>query len=118
MEKYDLVCNKILELDPGIKFVGVSNDKGRLISSQARKKTKLLINEKDGEIIRTEIALIVRMYHEFDTQLGEVRHTIIRREKRDILVFGIGNEILYISCNVKTNLCILVKNITKVINKK
>ncbi|HJU14538.1 MAG TPA: DUF6659 family protein [Candidatus Nitrosotalea sp.] len=95
---YDLACRSIMDLDPGLRFVGVINERGKLVAGGLREGLKSLEDPKDDEMLFTEVALRVRMRREFDAQLGKVRFAMSVREKVIIMSFPISEkEILYVS---------------------
>jgi len=69
---YTKICNSILSVDPKIRFVGVINERGRLVAGGMKENVEPLENEKDDEMIFMELALRVKMRKEFDKQLGPV----------------------------------------------
>ena len=95
---YEKICAKIQKLDKRIRFVGIVTDKGRLIAGGAKKCVKLLVEQKDQEMLFMEAALRIRMRHEFDLKLGPVNFTISNRKKRVLMSIPlVNNELLYLS---------------------
>lgn len=90
-------CKKILDLDRKIRFVGVINGRGRLITGVVKENTKFLVDEKDCEMLFMEVALRTRMRQEFDHCFGLVDFCLTHREKVIIMTLPIRNEILYVS---------------------
>ncbi len=100
LEDYDSTCKKIMDLDPKIRFVGVINERGKLLAGGLREGLKSLEDPKDDEMLFTEVALRARMRKEFDSQLGRVNFAMSVREKVIIMSFPIADrDILYISAN-------------------
>jgi len=84
---YEKICAKIQKLDKRIRFVG-----------GAKKGVKLLVDQKDQEMLFMEVALRIRMRHEFNLKLGPVNFTISNR--KNIVLMSIplmNNELLYLS---------------------
>ncbi|MDE1863499.1 MAG: hypothetical protein KGI33_11395 [Thaumarchaeota archaeon] len=89
-----------MDLDPKIRFVGVINERGKLLAGGLREGLSSLEEKKDDEMMFTEVALRARMRREFDSQLGRVRFAMSLREKVIIMSFPIGDsEILYVSAS-------------------
>ena len=57
---YAKICNSILSIDPKIRFVGVINERGRLVAGGMRENVEALESEKDNEMIFMELALRVK----------------------------------------------------------
>lgn len=90
----------MLSLDSKIRFAGVINERGKIISGGLREGLKSLENQKDDEMLFTEVALRTRMRKEFDNQLGKVKFAMSFRDKVIIMSFPIGeHDILYVSAN-------------------
>jgi len=93
---YQGICTSVMEIDPKIRFVGVINDRGRLVAGGMRENVKPLESEKDDEMMFMELALRVKMRREFDAQLGEVRFALALREKALAISTHLGKDILYV----------------------
>ena len=48
---YTKICDSILSIDPKIRFVGVINERGRLVAGGMRDNVEPLESEKDDEMI-------------------------------------------------------------------
>jgi len=113
MEQRESVCDKVIKLDPTIRFVVAVTDNGRPLASRIRDGLVPMMDEKDSEVVLTEAALIARMHRDFDTKLGKVNYILIKREKIAILVFSLGQDILYVSCDLDSNLSRIAAKIAK-----
>src|SRR3989344_2779562 len=69
---YDKVCQQIMILDPNMRSARVINNRGHLVAGGMKKGMMPLENEKQDEMMFMEIALRVRMRHEFDKEFGTV----------------------------------------------
>jgi hypothetical protein len=99
---FEDICKRVMGLDKEIRFVGVINERGKLLAGGLREGLKSLEDPKDDEMLFMELALRVRMRKEFDKQLGPVKFAMSLREKVIVMSFPIGDNILYVSAN--TNL--------------
>lgn len=104
IENLEYVCKKIVDVDPTIRFVGVINDKGKLIEGGPKQGVKPLIDQKESEMVLMEIALMSRLRREHDIQLGPVNFTISHREKVVLMTFPAGNETIYVSATKEIDL--------------
>ena len=90
-------CDEILHLDPKIRFVGIIDDKGKLLTENKRKGLEVFIEPKDLEILLMETALGVRMRREHDEQLGPVNFTISFGRNMLSMIFPFKKEMLCVS---------------------
>lgn len=111
MEGYESICDRVLKLDPKIRFVVVITDNGKPLVSRTRSGLVPILDGNDGEVVLTEAALIIRMHREFDGKLGKVNYVIVKREKIAALIFSLGKDLLYVSCDQGSNLCKLGEKI-------
>lgn len=111
IEDYESVCDRVIKLDPKIRFVVVITDNGKPLVSRTRRRLVPILDGNDGEIVLTEAALIIRMHREFDAKLGKVNYVIVKREKIAALIFSLGKDLLYVSCDLGSNLCKLGEKI-------
>ncbi|MDE1829090.1 MAG: hypothetical protein KGI25_02090 [Thaumarchaeota archaeon] len=94
------MCKMIMDLDPQMRFVGVINERGKLLAGGLRDGLKSLEDPKDDEMLFTEVALRARMRKEFDAQLGAVKFAMSVRDKVIIMSFPLSDRnILYVSAN-------------------
>ena len=103
-EHIELACKKIMEMDSSIRFVGIVNDKGKLVEGGPKNGVKPLVDKKEIEMVLMEIALMARMRHEHDQHLGPVNFTVSHREKVVILTFPIDDDTLYVSATKEIDL--------------
>ena len=91
-------------MDTSFRFVGIINDKGKLIAGGLKQGVKPLMDEKESEMVHTEIALMMRMRREHDPHLGPVNFAISHREKVVLLSFFARDDILYVSATNEIDL--------------
>ena len=90
-------CKKILNLDAKIRFVGMINERGRLITGAVKENIEFLVDKNDREMLFMEVSLRTRMRQEFDHCLGLVDFCVTHRGNIIIMTLPIGNETLYVS---------------------
>jgi hypothetical protein len=91
------VCSAIVGLDPKVRFVGIINDKDKLLAQDNREGMESFVDPKDQEVLFMEIALGVRMRREHDLKLGPVDFTISHGAKVVSMNFPLSKEILCVS---------------------
>lgn len=83
-------------LDPEMRSARVINNRGHLVAGGMKKGTAALESEKQDEMMFMEIALRVRMRHEFDKEFGKTLFSLSYRDKVLIISFPMsdGNVLL------------------------
>lgn len=94
---YEKICKKVMELDRRIRFVGLINEKGRLIGGGMRSGLESLEEAKDDEMLYMELVLRAKMRREFDKVLGPVKFAMSYREKVIIMSFPLKDNVLLLS---------------------
>jgi len=116
IENLEYVCKKIMDVDPTIRFVGVVNDKGKLIEGGPKQGVKPLVDQKESEMVLMEIALMARLRREHDIHLGPVNFTVSHREKVVLLTFPAGNDTIYVSATKEIDLRKVPFNILQILS--
>ena len=71
--EHETICQKIMKLDPKIRSARIINNRGHLEAGGMKKGLHSLEAQKQDEMMFMELALRVRMRHEFDKEFGENR---------------------------------------------
>lgn len=111
------LCKEIMELDPKIRFVGIINQMGHLLAGGERPGIKLLIDNARHEMLFMEVALRIRMRHEFDLPLGPVNFTISHRDKVTVMSMPYKDQVLYVSAENDIDLCKIPHKILELIRR-
>ena len=114
-EKFEQKCNKLLELNE-IRFVGIINNMGKLLSGGFKKGVTPLEDDAERQKMYMELALRVSMRMEFDYCLGPVKYSASRREKAVMMSFPINNKVFFISAETWVDIEKLAKKIMLIIN--
>jgi len=91
------LCKKIIDVDHNIRFAGVINSNGRLITGAVRGNVQFYVDERNREMLFMEAALRTKMLLEFDSSLGLMNFSIYHRKNVITMEFPVGNETLYVS---------------------
>ncbi len=98
VEDLEKICQKILGMDPKIRSARIINGRGHLVAGGMRKGLESLEAKKQDEMMFMEIALRVRMRHEFDREFGPVHFSMSYRDKVIIISFPLpGDDVLLVS---------------------
>jgi hypothetical protein len=66
VEELEKICQKIINLDPLLRSSRIINSRGHLVAGGMKKGMLSLESQKQDEMMFMELALRVRMRHEFD----------------------------------------------------
>lgn len=93
----DEICKKILKVDTMIRFTAILSEKGRVLAAHKKEGVKLLVNEKQQEMLFMQVALEARMHKEYDEQLGKIEFISLEREKIIMLGFSFESYVIYLT---------------------
>ena len=110
---YPQICDKIKNLDEKIKFVSVINEKGNLVTGGASDDSESVQNKRFYEDLYEEVATRVKLRKEFDMVLGELKASIIIRNRVITMSIPIKNDILFVSADTSINYSVLLEKILK-----
>jgi len=104
VEELEKICQKINKLDPKMRSARIINSRGHQVSGGMKEGLLSLENQKQDEMMFMELALRVRMRHEFDKEFGEVHFSMSYREKVIVMSFPLTNDdVLLVSCEKETD---------------
>ena len=92
LENLERICTQIIALDPKMRSARIINNRGHLDAGGMKKGLASLEAQKQDEMMFLELALRVKMRHEFDDELGEVYFSMSYREKVIIMSFPLAND--------------------------
>lgn len=98
------LCKKIVQFNPQIRFAGIVNNNGRLVTGVSRDKIKFYVADNDSEMLFMEVALRTRMFGEFNSCMGPMNFSIHHREFLITMEFPIENGTIFVSAEKKLNL--------------
>jgi len=86
------ICQTIMQLDPKMRSARIINNRGHLVAGGMKKGLPSLEDTKQDEMMFMELALRVRMRHEFDKEFGAVQFSLSYRDKVIIMSFPLSND--------------------------
>jgi len=99
VEELEKICQKIIKLDSKMRSARFINSRGHQVSGGMKKGLLSLEDQKQDEMMFMELALRVRMRHEFDKEFGQVHFSMSYRDKVIVMSFPLNNDdVLLISC--------------------
>ena len=106
VEELENICQQILKLDPKMRSARFINARGHLAAGGMKDGLLSLEAKKQDEMMFMELALRVRMRHEFDTEFGIVHFSLSYRDKVIVMSFPLSNDdVLLVSCEKNTDFC-------------
>ena len=116
VEELEKMCQKIIALDPKMRSARFINSRGHLTAGGMKDGLLSLEAQKQDEMMFMELALRVRMRHEFDSEFGEVHFSMSYRDKVIVMSFPLSNDdVLLLSCQKETDFGKLPFNVLKII---
>ncbi len=116
VEELEQMCQKIIQLDPLMRSARIINNRGHLITGGMKEGMHSLESQKQDEMMFMELALRVRMRHEFDKEFGEVHFSMSYRDKVIVMSFPLANDdVLLVSSEKEANFSKYAFNILKII---
>ena len=99
VDELEKICQKILTLDPKMRSARLINSRGHLTAGGMKDGMLSLESQKQDEMMFMELALRVRMRHEFDGEFGKVHFSMSYRDKVIVMSFPLnGDDALLLSC--------------------
>ena len=111
-QSLDETCQEMLHM-PGIRFVGIVSQMGRLLAGGFKYGVKPLTNDESRRILFMQLVLEVNMRRELDDALGPVKYIAAKRGKVRKITIPLNKRILVISAELNTD----VEKITKTANE-
>jgi len=116
VEALEKICQKIVKLDPKMRSARIINSRGHLLAGGMKKGLMSLEAQKQDEMMFMELALRVRMRHEFDHEFGVVHFSMSYRDKVIVMSFPLPqDDVLLISSEKELDFGKLPFKILKII---
>ena len=116
VEKLEKICQKIIKLDPKMRSARHISSRGHLTAGGMKDGMFSLEDQKHDEMMFMELALRVRMRHEFDAEFGEVHFSMSYRDKVIIMSFPLSNDaVLLLSCEKDIDFAKIAFKVLKII---
>ena len=80
-EKLNVFCKKIQQLDNSIRFVGIANNLGTLISTSYRNGLTPLMNEQETSHYAIQVVLRAATREDFESKIGKLEYSIGKYER-------------------------------------
>ncbi|MFQ5497144.1 MAG: DUF6659 family protein [Nitrosopumilus sp.] len=114
---YHKLCNNIKKLDEKIQFVSVINADGNLITGGLNGESNSIENQRFYEDLYEEVAVRIKLRKKFDSLLGEVKGTVVIRNRVITMNFPLNENILFVSADTSINYSEILEKILKEISE-
>ncbi len=101
-QSLEQACQEMLHTQ-GIRFVGVINQMGRLITGGFKYGVKPLTDDEQRRVLFVQLVLEVSMRRELDDVLGPVKYIAAKRGKVIKITIPLNKKILVISAESNTD---------------
>lgn len=116
VDELEKMCQNIIALDPKMRSARLINNRGHLTAGGMKDGLLSLEAQKQDEMMFMELALRVRMRHEFDAEFGEVHFSMSYRDKVIVMSFPLNNDdVLLLSCEKEIDFGKLPFKVLKII---
>ena len=92
VEELESICQDILKLHPKMRSARFINARGHLVAGGMKEGLLSLEAKKQDEMMFMELALRVRMRHEFDNEFGVVHFSLSYRDKVIVMSFPLSDD--------------------------
>ncbi|MFQ5476869.1 MAG: DUF6659 family protein [Nitrosopumilus sp.] len=113
---YHKICDDVKNLDEKIQFVSVINADGNLITGGINGESNSKQNERFYEELYEEVAIRIKLRKKFDGVLGEVKGTMVIRNRVITMNFPLKENILFVSADTSINYSVIIEKILKIIS--
>jgi hypothetical protein len=101
--KYKLICKKISEISPQIRYVGITNKFGRTIAGQIRLDIIPFLKPEDMKNELFIHSMIYNIRKNYENAVGNTQFIMIASSNVDIVSFPIKDLIYYITLEKNIN---------------
>jgi hypothetical protein len=116
VEELEKICQKIVKLNTKMRSARFINSRGHLMAGGMKDGLLSLEAQKQDEMMFMELALRVRMRHEFDTEFGQVHFSMSYRDKVIVMSFPLSNDdVLLLSCEKEVDFSMIAFKVLKII---
>jgi len=110
--KYDELCQQVLSLDPKIRFTGIANSKGELVSGGSKEDVEAMLV---GDEVKMSIHYALQkrdLYTNLAYKIGRERSSITEFEKVTMISIPINsNELFLISTEPRADYLKIIDHI-------
>ena len=108
-------CNKILNIDSDIRFVGILCKCGRLKAYNRKKEMIPQLNVQETKLVQREALLKAKMNHVFDKKLGKTNWSIELKERVKWITVYFNSDLILLSTEISADHDKIVEKILSIL---
>jgi uncharacterized protein DUF6659 len=112
------LCDRIIKLDRGIRFVGIVNNRGEVIEGGFKQGIEPLLNGTDEQQMYIHSLSNLTMLQSYSDRLGMVRYSLTEHEKVTLMTFPLRDGILCLSAMPKADMNRIRDKVMKVLKSR
>jgi hypothetical protein len=93
----DKLCFQIFKFDRRVRYAGVLDDTGRVIAGGMRKGISSLEPASEDLRLMANLTIQIGTDKTWDQYFGKIQYTFVKREKLNMLIFGVGTNLMLIT---------------------
>lgn len=97
------LCERVLNLNHNIRFVGIINNKGEVISGGFQEGVEPLLSDSDEQEMYVQSLSNMVIHQNYSQQLGPVKYSITEHQNIVLMTFPLGDRILCLSTSSEAN---------------
>jgi len=93
----DKLCLQVFKFDRRIRYAGVLDDTGRVIAGGMRRGISSLEPASEDLRLMANLTIQIGTDKTWDQYFGKIQYTFVKREKVNMLIFGLGDKLMLIT---------------------
>jgi len=93
----DKLCYQIFKFDRRVRYAGILDDTGRVIAGGMRKGISSLEPASEDLRLMANLTIQIGTDKTWDQYFGKIQYTFVKREKVNMLIFGLVNNLVLIT---------------------
>src|SRR5215207_2165366 len=98
------LCDRIIKLDRGIRFVGIVNNRGEVIEGGFKQGVEPLLNGTDEQQMYIHSLSNLTLLQSYSDRRGMVRYSLSEHQKVTVMPFPDGEGAVCFSAKTKANM--------------
>jgi uncharacterized protein DUF6659 len=100
----DKLCFQIFKFDRRVRYAAALDDTGRIIAGGMRKGISSLEPASEDLRLMANLTIQIGTDKTWDQYFGKIQYTFVKREKVNMLIFGVGNNLMLITTQPEVDL--------------
>ena len=93
----DKLCLQVFKFDRRVRYAAVLDDTGRIIAGGMRKGISSLEPASEDLRLMANLTIQIGTDKTWDQYFGKIQYTFVKREKVNMLIFGVGKDLMLIT---------------------